>query len=194
MGFFDDLKKSVTNIFNGPADNTPKNQTKDIVFADIPTSLEALKATQYGDLKDPFAVAALWVCATCIFPTDETTAVEMMNYLKGPDSITPADVAFIKDRFRDNKEYKPRSYFVGATPDNDYMPSSPYTIKVTENLYSRDGGEGYLTLWLQSGGADSMRNITLRNKPSTGQWFVFSDSYRGLLADIRIPKSQDAWA
>ena len=192
MGFFDDLKKTVTNALNSTT--TPSNTVKEIVFSDIPTSVEQMQALPYGDLKDPFAVAALCVCALCLFPTQQETSVAMMNYLKGPDPFTPADIAFVKDRFRDNKDYKPRSYFNGATPDNNYMPTSPYTIKVTENPYSRDGGEGYLTLWLTSGGADSMRDINLRQKPSTGQWFIFSDSYRGLLADIRMPKCQDPWA
>ena len=66
-------------------------------------------------------------------------------------------------------------------------------VKTTVTEYKMLDGKQSVIVAL-SGGADSMRNITLRNKPSTGQWFVFSDSYRGLLADIRIPKCQDAWA
>ena len=34
------------------------------------------------------------------------------------------------------------------------------------------------------------RPISLRKKPSTGQWFVVEIQY---LSDIRIPASQDAW-
>lgn len=195
MGFFDNLKKTVTDALGASGSSQATNQKKDIVFNDIPTSLAEMKALSYADLKDPFAVAALCVCALCLFPTDQNTSVEMMNFLKGPSPITSNDISFIKDRFRDNKEYKPRSYFHGATPQNNYMPSSPYTITVSENPYSRDNfSEGYLRLFLQSGGADSPRPITLRTKPSTGEWFVFSDSFYGLLADIRTPVGQDPWA
>ena len=88
MGFFDDLKKTVTNALNSTT--TPSNTVKEIVFSDIPTSVEQMQALPYGDLKDPFAVAALCVCALCLFPTQQETSVAMMNYLKGPDPFTPA--------------------------------------------------------------------------------------------------------
>ena len=194
MGFFDNLKKTVSDAL-GTNGTQATNASKDITFNDIPTSLAEMKALPYADLKDPYAVAALCVCALCLFPTDQNTSVEMLNFLKGPAPITAGDISFIKDRFRDNKEYKPRSYFKGATPQNNYMPSSPYTINVAENPYSRDNfSEGYLRLFLKSGGADSPRPITLRTKPSTGEWFIFSDSFYGLLADIRTPVAQDPWA
>ena len=194
MGFFDDLKKTVSNAFGGT--NTAANiASYDIAFADIPTSLEAMKALPYANMQSPYAVAALCVCALNVFVTDQNAATEMMNYLKGPDALTPSDIAFIRDRFRDNNTYKVRSYFKGATPENNYMPSSPYTVTVSENPYSRANfADGYLVVYLQSGGADSLRPLTLRQKKSTGEWFVFSDSFRGLLADIRIPKEQDPWA
>ena len=193
MGFFDDLKKTVSNAFSGA--QTPANVSQDIAFADIPTTLEAMQALPYANMQNPYAVAAMCVCALNVYVADENTGIAMMNFLKGPAPITPADISFIKDRFRDNKEYKPRSYFKGATPQNNYMPSSPYTITVSENPYSRDNfSEGYLRLFLQSGGADSPRPLTLRTKPSTGEWFVFSDSIYGLLADIRTPAAQDPWA
>ncbi|MBR5712117.1 MAG: hypothetical protein IKX54_00820 [Lachnospiraceae bacterium] len=193
MGFFDDLKKTVTKALGGT--ETPSNVSQDILFADIPTSLEAMKALPYANMQSPYAVAALCICALNIFPTDENTAVAMMNYLKGHDALSPMDVAFIRDRFRDNNAYKVRSYFKGATPQNNYMPSSPYTITVSENPYSRTNfADGYLTLWIASGGADTPRQVTLRQKKSTGEWFIFSDSFKGLLADIRVPAEQDPWA
>ena len=194
MGFFDNLKKTVTDALNSSV-SQGSNTTKDIVFQDIPTTIEGFKALPYADLKDPFAVAALCICALCIFPTDQDTSVAMLNHLKGPTPISAYDISFIKDRFSGNKDYKPRSYFKGATPQNNYMPTAPYTITVAENPYSRDNfKEGYLRLFLQSGGSDSPRPIMLRTKPSTGEWFVFSDSFYGLLADIRTPAGQDPWA
>ena len=90
------------------------------------------------------------------------------------------------------KDYVPRSYFAGATPDNNYEPSEPYTIKFFENPYARDNiDEGYLTLQVESGGADSPRQIRLRTKPSTGEWFLWEQF---ILSDIRPPKAADPWA
>jgi hypothetical protein len=51
--------------------------------------------------------------------------------------------------------------------------------------------EGYKKFDVKSGGADSPRQVVLRSKPSTGQWFLW-DQF--LLSGIRKPKSQDEWA
>ena len=108
-----------------------------------------------------------------MYPIDKEASFEMLNYLHGPRGLSVSDKQFIQDRFRD-KDYVPRSYFVGATPDNNYEPSEPYTIKFFENPYARQNiDEGYLTLQVESGGADSPRQIRLRTKPSTGQWFLW---------------------
>ena len=193
MGFFDDLKKTVSNAFSGA--QTPANVSQDIAFADIPTTLEAMQALPYANMQNPYAVAAMCVCALNVYVADENTGIAMMNFLKGPDSLTQSDIQFIRARFRDNNTYKVRSYFHGATPDNEYMPSSPYTVTVSGTPYSRDNfADGYLQVFLHSGGADTPRPLMLRQKKSTGEWFVFSDSFRGLLADIRPPKSQNPWA
>ena len=115
----------------------------------------------------------------------------MLEYLHGPKGLSVYDKQFLADRFRD-KDYVPRSYLAGATPQNNYEPTAPYTVTVFENPYSRDHlAEGYLTLHIRSGGADSPRQIKLRNKPSTGQWFLWEQF---LLSDIRPPVSADPWA
>ena len=50
--------------------------------------------------------------------------------------------------------------------------------------------DGYETRYLRSGGADSLRPIKFRNKPSTGEWFLWEQL---LLAGIREPASKDPW-
>ena len=86
--------------------------------------------------------------------------------------------------------YKTRSFFAGATPQNDYTPTKPYTITVNETPYSFDV-ENWATLYVTSGGADNPRPIKLRKKPSTGQWFLNEIQ---CLADIRLPNAEDKWA
>ena len=58
--------------------------------------------------------------------------------------------------------------------------------------YRRRDIDNYLYLYIVSGGADNPRQIQLRRKPSTGEWFVWV--FEGLLMDIRIPVSEDKWA
>ena len=85
-----------------------------------------------------------------------------------------------------------RSYLVGSTPENNYTPVQPYRVTVSENTYSRTQiVDGYLTLYVACSGADSPRPLKLRNKPSTGQWFLWEQQ---LLTGIRIPQVADPWA
>jgi len=165
------------------------DQSDTVRFEQLPTSLAQMQALPQATLTDPAGTAALAVAALCLYPMDRETALQMLQFLQGPRELSVFDKQFIADRFRD-KDYVPRSYFDGATPENNYTPTQPYTITFFENPYSRSN-EGYLTLHVRSGGADSPRQIKLRNKPSTGQWFLWEQF---LLSDIRKPVSEDPWA
>ena len=166
-------------------------ETYTVMLSRLPTSLAQLQAMPEGTLQKPEYTAALTVAALCLYPTDKEAALQMLEYLHGPKGLSVYDKQFLQDRFRD-KDYVPRSYLAGATPQNNYEPSVPYTVTVFENPYSRANfQEGYLTLHIRSGGADSPRQIKLRNKPSTGQWFLWEQF---LLSDIRPPVSSDPWA
>ena len=192
MSFFDKLKQQAAQTANQAVQKAASvggNVSYTVVLPQLPVNLAQLQAMPEASLQKPEHTAALTVAALCIYPVNKDAALEMLNYLQGPRGVTPYDKQFLADRFRD-KDYVPRSYFAGATPQNDYEPSEPYTITVFENPYSR-GQDGYLTLHIRSGGADSPRQVKLRNKPSTGQWFLWEQF---LLADIRQPVSADPWA
>ena len=159
-------------------------------FEALPKNLEELKALPQSAMDDPFKTAALTVCALCTYAEDREAGTEMLNFLRGPRPMSPADIAFLNDRFMDGKSYIPRSYFNGATPQNEYTPTAPYTIRVISNQYSKLDKGDYMKLLIHSGGADSPRSVTLR-KTGSGTWYLWEQN---LLSDIRIPKSQDAWA
>ena len=194
MSFFENLKRQAAQDANRTAQKLQSaagNVSYTISLPQLPVNLAQLQAMPEGALLKPEHTAALTVAALCVYPINREAALEMLHYLQGPRGITPYDKQFLADRFRD-KDYVPRSYFAGATPQNNYEPSEPYTVTVFENPYSRSQiGDGYLTLHIQSGGADSPRQIKLRNKPSTGQWFLWEQF---LLSDIRKPVSADPWA
>lgn len=189
---------AASKAVNNAADSISKkvgqaisNKTKKFTYASLPNNVDELKSLPGADMKDEFAVASFVILALCMYPSNREAAIQMIDYLNGPEEVGARERQFINDRFMDGKDYIPKSYFKGATPDNNYTPDVPYTIEVTENPYSRES-EGYVTLWLESGGADSPRFVKLRNKPSTGQWFVWD--FEGLLAGIRQPVSTDKWA
>ena len=100
----------------------------------------------------------------------------------------------IEDRMEQNnkKEYIGLSYFNGANNFNNYQPNNSFSIEVTDGPISYVN-DGYATLYLKSGGADSKRPITLRKKKN-GEWVLWSDSILGLLTDIRPPENKNPWA
>ena len=157
----------------------------------LPKTLDELKAMPQAGLTNPEEVAALTVAVLALYPENPAETEKMLDFLRGPRPLNGMDKQFIKDRFR-GKEYLMRSYFAGATPENNYAPKLPYRVLISENASSRSQfGEGYLTLYVACSGADSPRPLKLRNKPSTRQWFLWEQQ---LLTGIRIPKSADPWA
>ncbi|MBO4761517.1 MAG: hypothetical protein J5520_07165 [Bacteroidales bacterium] len=161
---------------------------KAYTFKSLPTSVEELKALPDVSLKDPYAVAAMTVAALTSYESNQKACMEMLNYLKGPEEMSKLAQQQLADRLR-GKSYKVMSFFDGATPDNNYTPSKPYTVRVSSNSYSFQES-GWATLYVTSGGADSPRPVKLRQKQSTGEWFLNDIQFLG---DIRTPASADPW-
>lgn len=162
---------------------------KTFTFISLPRNLSELRALPESNLLTPHRTAALTVAALCRYGENVQECLDMLNYLKGPQPLSNHGIQFLRDRLT-GKTYKPFSFFNGAMPENDYMPFMPYQITVFDGPYSFDD-EYYAKLMIRSGGADSPREIKLRQKPSTEQWFLWEEY---LLADIRKPKSADEWA
>ena len=195
MGLFVVLKKKAAQMTNSTvtqaATNAFKkaaNKTETVTFAKLPDTLEEFKALPQAQLSSPFDTAALTVLALCYFPKDRELCYSMLDAIKGPRPLSGQEKQFIRDRFMD-KDYVPRSYFIGATPQNDYTPSEPYSIKVSENPYSYDN-ENYAKLFVTSGGADSPREVLMRFAKD-GKWYLW-DQF--ILSDIRQPESTNPWA
>ena len=165
------------------------NRTETFTFPAIPTSLSELRALPEAALRSPFATAALALAALVHYERAPEAALEMLDFLKGPAPLTPFEKQFLRDRLA-GKDYKIRSYFEGATPENNYTPDVPWRIRVSENPYSYPE-ENRARLFVRSGGADSPRQILLRRKPSTDQWFLVELQ---CLSDVRVPAAADPWA
>ena len=191
MAFFDRLKNQAASAITEAVKQTAANigtKTEKIVFADIPESLEAFKSLPQAALSTPFDTAAMTVVALSVYPANKELCFQMLDYLRGPRPMNGADKQFIADRFCD-KDYVPRSYFEGATPNNDYMPATPYTVTVKSDPHSYDE-QGIAKLFIPSGGADSPRPIKLR-QAKDGKWYLW-EQY--LLTGIREPESSNPWA
>ena len=194
MGLLDSLARSAKQALKNAAKDAGNKavkqlstKTETIKFASIPANLDEMKALPEATLDTPFKTAALTICALCTYAENKDAGREMLNFLKGPQPMSPMEEQFISNRFMDGKKYIPRSFFKGAEPSNDYTPTE-YSVAVSTNPYTYKT-EGYASLYLTSGGADSPREIKLRKKGE--QWFLW-EQY--VLSDIRKPKSEDPWA
>ena len=157
-------------------------------FSALPESLAQMQALPEAALESPFQAAALSVCALCAYAADRTVGTEMLNWLRGPRPLSPHDISFLNDRFRDG-QHVPFSYFAGATPENDYTPAQPFTLTIEAGPYA-DANPGYKKLHIRSGGADNPREIVLR-QTAAGKWCLW-DQF--LLVGIRQKKSENPWA
>lgn len=202
MGLFDSLKQQAINALKTNGNKLGKelgdniksavknaaNKAVDIAFANVPSSYEEFASLPEAGMDTPFKTAAMTVLALCVYPDDRELSIKMLNFLRGPRPLSGMDVNFIRDRFMD-KDYVPRSYFEGATPENDYTPNKPYKITVSDNPYSYEN-KGYAKVFVKSGGADSPREIVLR-EAKDGKWYLW-DQF--ILSDIRKPESTNPWA
>ena len=192
MGIFDKLKSAANSAVSGAVNNAVNsigNKTETFTFAKLPESVSELQALPEASLDSPFKTAALSLLALCAYGADKATGIEMLNFLRGPRPLSNQEISFLDDRFRDGQWYVPFSYFKGATPENNYTPTEPFTVEISSNPYSAVN-EGYMTLWLKSSGADSPRQFSLRMK-GDGRWFLWEQF---IMVGIRQPKAQDPWA
>lgn len=173
----------VANIGKG------KNKDEKFIFNSLPTSVAELQALPEITLDSAFKTTALTLAVLCNYEKNPEETFAMLDVLKGPEPLNPSEKQFIKERLT-GKNYIAYSYFKGATVENNYTPSAPFTITVSENPYSFDN-ENWATMYVTSAGADSPRQVKLRKKPSTNQWFLNDIQ---CLSDIRTPKDLDPWA
>ena len=159
-----------------------------ITLQTLPAALAELEALPRTT---PEEVCAGFLCALKLFQTDRDAGVAAMDLLRGPRPMTPYDVQFLRDRLR-GKEYLPLAYFEGAAPENGYTPAKPYTLNVLPAPRPQDVEPGYLRVYLKTAGADSPRPMKLRQKGSTGEWFLWE--YSSILSGIRVPAALDPWA
>ena len=199
MSIFDSLKRQAQSQLKKEAGKAVSSAVQNIgkgsshsetfTFSALPTALDDLTTLPEAALDSAFKTTALTILALCRYEQDPDAALKMLDFLKGPAQVSPYEKQFIQERLK-GKEYKARSFLNGATPENGYQPTIPYSITVSENPYSFDEAN-WATLYVTSGGADNPRPIKLRKKPSTGQWFLNDIQ---CLADIRIPVADDPWA
>lgn len=162
---------------------------KKITFRELPKNVKDIENSAMASLEQPEYAAALFIAALARYKDSREDSFAMIDFLKGPASMSTYEKQFVDDRMSNKKDYLANSFFEGATPENNYTPTS-YAITFIDSEYPYEE-EDYIRLYVRSGGADSPRPIILREKKSTGQWFLHDQM---IMSDIRIPANEDPWA
>lgn len=171
--------------------NNIKQKKETFTFDRIPETVDELKALPQANLQNPFGVVALVILAMNNFNRDLDKCKDMLAFLKGPGTLMNQEISRMNDQLK-GKDYLMRSYFEGTSPENNYKPTEPYKITVFDHPNSYDNEkDGYVTLWVKSSGSDSDRQVRLRKKQSTGEWFL-NEEY--LTPGIKTPQEADPWA
>ena len=190
-------RKAMNNALKGAdklanqAINNIKQKKETFTFDRIPETVDELKALPQANLQNPFGVVALVILAMNNFNRDLDKCKEMLTFLKGPGTLMNQEISRMNDQLK-GEDYLMRSYVEGTTPENNYKPTEPYKITVFDHPNSYDNEkDGYVTLWVKSSGSDSDRQVRLRKKQSTGEWFL-NEEY--LTPGIKTPQEADPWA
>jgi len=147
-------------------------RTTSAEFTVLPKTLAELTASPYNDLRTPISTAALFVVALNAYSQNRDESIAMINYLRGPDPLNSDDIRFLDERMAlSNREgCLARSYLKGATPQNGYTPSQPYTVEITDNPYSYYD-QDHATVSVRCGGSGDPRSIAMR-KAADGLWYL----------------------
>lgn len=141
MSIFDSLKRQAESSIKREASKAVRgavgsavqsvgkgrNRSEGFTFSALPANVVELRSLPEASLDSAFKTTALTILALCCYEADPSAALEMLDFLKGPAEVSTYEKQFIQERLR-GKEYKARSFFAGATPDNGYQPTTPYTI------------------------------------------------------------------
>ena len=183
-------------------------------FSTVPTSYEDI--VQYK-LDSPYKTMALLFLAFRTWtPEHPETCLQMLDYLTNTATEKPGAkdangkqlcypfseytpwISFLKDRMLQNDKYHyiGNAYLKGATPANNYTPDTPVTVVVRQSAYDPYKAKAETTpelkqVLVHTAGADSDR-YTLFYQDQRGDWRVFGDNWKGLLASIRDPGNDPA--
>lgn len=169
-----------------------------ITFSRLPENAEELSMIDRTGDNGKFITMALLICAYKAWtPEDPDTCAEMMRLLMdsptASNTYTAYTKQFVKDRMMQNGKWEciADAYFDGSTPENGYTPGTPLSITLREYPYlpqlsTAYGDEIYVEkIVTDFPGADTERTVSVYEDPQDGSWYIFSDTYGSLLADIK---------
>jgi len=159
------------------------NALRQIVVPVLPTTLDDFIALRDEVAVTPEGGAVIMVLALEVYVADpqarfghDALVVAVDRSLLTPKSdgykgwnLTVRDQQHIKRQMA-SKPWAPRSYYVGASPEDGYrLPEPPYRFELSRNPYSGNENEGRVKVFVATSGASTPRPVTMQRN-SRGLW------------------------
>ena len=189
------------NRWNEGIRNVTLHQQR-FVFQRLPENANELRQIDRSGDNGKFLVLALLAASYAAYtPQDPEICFDMMKVLMNSPTLSSAPPFnnftkdFVRARMMQNGKwaYIGKAYFEGARPENGYTPNRPYAITIREYVYAPQVSTLYGVplsiekVVIEFAGADTERQLSVYQDPKDHQWYIWSDSYGGFLADIKTP-------
>ena len=89
------------------------NKSVTFTFDSLPNNVAELQALPESSLDTPFKTAALVILALARYEASQQDCIDMLNFLKGPESVNQFQIQFLRDRLQ-GKDDVVRSVFEGS--------------------------------------------------------------------------------
>jgi len=184
------------SIIKSAMESDSKLTRAQIIFNRMPENFIDIHSIDRSGEDGKYITAAMLVGSLSLWnPSNpDNCNIALKSLLNSPTvekGYTNNTESFVKERMMQNEKYPylAKAYFDGANKENNYSIGEPISLTVEE--FSKDSEES--TIYgtklniekLNFKVNDSIRTVSFYQDPVDGVWYVWSDSYSSLLADIQ---------
>ena len=193
FAFAADIDAGVTGKINH--DSHSQGQSGMCYFSAFPRNVEEFKAMQAKVATEPQGAVAMILVAMKLYGDNEAEGKKCLelSLLK----LYWPDLQRIKDKVRASagdtygQKFLPLAFLKGATPENGYAPSEPYTVEVSVNNgrpYSKLSSANAPVIYLniKTNGTDSGTRPIEVIRPSGAKYFVVNNT-AGITSQVKFP-------
>ena len=171
-------------------------------FSTIPTNVEELKQYNISGDDGRYKVLALYVMSLRTWkPENQTDCEEMIGYLCNKQ-LSVYEKQRLAEQMKKSKQYLylGNAFLNGATPANDYTPSQPYSITLTQDSVV-DEDQIYIPAnpsipspdqyraFIYCKASDSGKWIDVYKSSKDGNWYMYK--WMDLITSIKAPASSN---
>ena len=171
-------------------------------FSTIPTNVEELKQYNISGDDGRYKVLALYIMSLRTWkPENQTDCEEMIGYLCNKQ-LSVYEKQRLTDQMKKGNQYRylGNAFLNGATPANNYSPSKPYSITLTQDSVV-DEDQIYIPAnpsipspdqyraFIYCKASDSGKWIDVYKSSKDGNWYMYK--WMDLITSIKAPASSN---